>query len=125
MHHAINTEELGQTHMWYVLKHIRSNFLSFSLFLWFWIFTDTKQRHKSKIKNKNNAYKEMQDAQMHEYEAYNAWQVLQRSKELDQEPKEQKLNHRNTSSFKRDNYLEWLSHEKWDEAWKNENQRCT
>ena len=102
MHHAINTEELGQTHMWYVLKHIRSNFLSFSLFLWFWIFTDTKQRHKSKIKNKkqNNAYKDMHDAQMHDNEASNAWRVLQRSKELDQEPKKRKLNHKNPSSSK-------------------------
>ena len=26
------------THMWYVLKYIRSNFLKFSLFMWFWIF---------------------------------------------------------------------------------------
>ena len=35
-------------------------------FLWgFWLL-HTKQKHKSKIKNKNNAYKEMQDAQ-------NAW----------------------------------------------------
>ena len=46
----------------------------------FWIFhflcvfgfLHKKQKHKGKIKNKNNAYKEMQDAQMHEYEAYNA-----------------------------------------------------
>ena len=30
----------------------------------------------------------MQDAQMHEYEASNAWKVLQRLKELDQGLKE-------------------------------------
>ena len=53
--------------------------------------------HESKIKNKNNAYKELYDAQMHENEASNACRVLQRSKELDQEPKEQKFNHRNPS----------------------------
>ena len=43
--------------------------------MWFWIFTHTKQRHKSKIKsknNKNNAYKDIQDAQMHDNEASNA-----------------------------------------------------
>ena len=38
--------------------------------------------HESKIKNKNNAYKEMHDAQMHDNETSNAWKVLQRSKEL-------------------------------------------
>ena len=38
--------------------------------------------------NKNNAYKEMHDAQMHDNETSNAWRVLQRSKELDQGPKE-------------------------------------
>ena len=64
-----------------MLKHIRLNFLSFSPLIWFWIFTHTKQRrHKSKINNKNNAYKEMQDAQMHDYEASNALRVLQKSK---------------------------------------------
>ena len=74
MHYVINTKVLGQIHMRYVLKHIRSNFLKFSLFMWFWIFTHTKQRHKSKIKNKkqSNAYKEMHDAQMHDNEASNA-----------------------------------------------------
>ena len=42
--------------------------------MWFWIFTHIKQRYISKIKNKNtnNAYKEMQDAQMHDNEAFNA-----------------------------------------------------
>ena len=38
----------------------------------FWIFTHTKQKHKSKMKNKNNAYKEKQDAQMHEDIVFNA-----------------------------------------------------
>ena len=70
MHYAISTKVLGQTHMWNVLKHIQSNFLNFSLFMCFWIFLHTqKQMHKSKFKcknNKNNAYKEMHDAQMHE-----------------------------------------------------------
>ena len=49
----------------------------------FFIFTHTKQKHKSKInnKNKNNAYREMHDAQMHDNEASNARRVLQRSKE--------------------------------------------
>ena len=56
----------------------------------------------------------MHDAQMHDNEASNAWKVLQRSKELDQGPKEQKLNHRNPSAFKRNNCLEWVSHEKWE-----------
>ena len=92
MQYAISTEVLGQTHMWYVLKQTWSNFLDFSPFMRFWIFTHTKQKAKSKInnknKNKNNAYKEMHDAQMHDNEASNTWRVLQRSKELDQGPKE-------------------------------------
>ena len=72
MHYAISTKVLGQTHMRYVLKHIQSNFLSFPLFMCFWIFTHMKQKYKSKIKCKNNAYKEMHDAQMHDNEASNA-----------------------------------------------------
>ena len=89
MHYAISTKVLGQTYMWKVLKHIRSNFLNFSLFMWFWIFTHTKQRHKDKIKKKtkqnkkkktkqNNAYKEMHDVHMYDNEASNTWRVLQR-----------------------------------------------
>ena len=42
----------------------------------------------------------MQDAQMHDKEASNARRVLQRSKELDQGPKEYKLNYRKPSSSK-------------------------
>ena len=78
-----------------------------------------------KNENTNYAYKEMQDAQMHDNEASNAWRVLQKLKELDQGPWEQKFNHRNPSSFKQNDCLEWVSHEKWDEGWKNKNQRCT
>ena len=48
----------------------------------------------------------MYDAQMHDNEASNARNVLQRSKELDQRPREQKLNHWNPSSSKRDDCLE-------------------
>ena len=58
----------------------------------FWIFYSHKTK-KNKIKcknNQNNAYKEIQDAQMHENEASNARRVLQRSKELDQGPKRAK-----------------------------------
>ena len=45
----------------------------------FWIFTHTqKQMHESNIKKKNNAYKEMHDAQMHDNEISNARKVLQR-----------------------------------------------
>ena len=62
---------------------------------------------------------------MHEDMTFNAWRVLQRSKEFDQGPKEQKLNHMNPSSSKWNDCLEWLSHEKRDEGWKNENRRCT
>ena len=58
---------------------------------------------------------------MHEDMTSNAWKVLQGSNELDQGPEEQKLNHRNPSSSKRNDCLEWVSHEKWDEGWKNEN----
>ena len=67
----------------------------------------------------------MHDAQMHDNEAFNAWRVLQRSKELDQGPNEQKLNDRNPFSSKQNDYLEWVSHKKWDEGWKNEYRRCT
>ena len=48
----------------------------------------------------------MHDAQMHDNEVSNAWRVLQRSKELNQGPKEQKLNHRNPSSSKWNDCLE-------------------
>ena len=72
MHYAISTEVLGQTHMWYVLKHIRPNFSNFSLFNVVLDFY-THKIHKRKINNndKNNAYKEMHDAQMHDNEASN------------------------------------------------------
>ena len=43
---------------------------------------------------------------MHEDMTLNALRVLQRSKELDQGPKEQKLNHKNPSSSKPNNCLE-------------------
>ena len=58
----------------------------------FGFFTHTKQKYKSKInyENKNNVYKEMHDAQMHDNEAFNAWRVLQKLEELDQGPKEHK-----------------------------------
>ena len=62
----------------------------------------------------------MQDAQMHDNEVSNAWRVQQKLKELDQGPKEQKLNHRNHSSSKQNDCLEWVSHKRWDEDWKNE-----
>ena len=70
----------------------------------------------------------MQDGQRHDNEISNAWGVLQRSKELNQRPKElnqrpkeDKLNHRNPSSSKQNDCLEYVSHEKWDDGWKNEN----
>ena len=125
MHYAISTKVLGQTHMWNVLKHIRSNFWIFHFLRVFGFLQIQKQKHKSMIKCKNNAYKEMHDAQMHDNEASNAWKVLQRSKELDQGPKEHKLNHRNPCLSKWNNCLEWVSYEKWDDGWKNENRRCT
>ena len=70
--------------------------------MWFWIFTQKKQRHISKINNtnKNNEYKEMHNAQMHDNDASNALRVLQRLKEIDQGPKKYKLNHWNPSSSK-------------------------
>ena len=43
---------------------------------------------------------------MHEDMTLNARRVLQRSKELDQGPKEQKLNHKNPSSSKQIDCLE-------------------
>ena len=51
----------------------------------FWIFYTQNQKHNSIIKCKNNAYKEMHDAQMHDAqmhgkEASNAWKVLQDQK---------------------------------------------
>ena len=67
----------------------------------------------------------MHDTQMLDNEASNVWRVLQRLKELDQGQKKQKLNHRNPSSSKRNDFLEWVSHEKWDKGWKNKNQKCT
>ena len=49
---------------------------------------------------------------MYEDMTFNALRVLQRSKELDQGPKEQKLNHRNLSSSKQNDCLELMSQEK-------------
>ena len=43
---------------------------------------------------------------MQENMTFNARRVQQKSKELDQGPKEQKLNHRNPSSSKRNDCLE-------------------
>ena len=63
----------------------------------------------------------MHDAQMHDNEAFNTWRVLQRSKELVQWLKKHKLNHRNPFSSKWNDFLEWVSHKKWDKSWKNEN----
>ena len=54
----------------------------------------------------------MHDAQIHNNEASNAWRVLQRSKDLDQGLKDKKFNHRNPSSSKWKDCLEWVSHEK-------------
>ena len=128
MHYAISTKILGQTHMWYI-QHKRSNFLKIFQFLWVFEFLNTLKNRTSKVrstkKKQNNTYKKMHDAQMHDNETSNAWRVLQRSKELDQEPKEQKFNHRNPTSSKWNDCLEWVSHEKWDKGWKNENRRCT
>ena len=118
--------EFAQT---YIIKLFEFfTFWNFHFLCGFGFLHTQKQKHKSKIKCKNNqnyAYKEMHDAQMHNNEAFNAWRVLQRSKELDQGPKEQKLNHKNSSLSKRNDCLEWASYEKWDEGWKNENRRCT
>ena len=123
MHKAICTKVQGKTYMWYVLKHIRSNFLNISFFMWFWIFTHTKLKHESKIKTNTMYIKKCKMHKMHEDMTFNAWRVLQRSKELDQGLKEQKLNHRNHSSSKRNDCLEWMSYENWDEVWKSENRR--
>ena len=49
--------------------------------MWFWILTHTRQKCKKvRSTTKNNAYKEMHDAQMHEDIAFNACRVLQRAK---------------------------------------------
>ena len=56
-------------------------------------------------KKQNNAYKEMHDAKMLDNESSNAWRVLQRSKELDQGSKEQRPNHKNPSSSKRNDFF--------------------
>ena len=107
-------------------QNIQSYFLNFSLFMWFWIFYPHKtkaikydKKTKAMHTNKCKMYK------MHENMTFNAWRVLQKSEELDQGPREQKLNHRNPSSSKWNDCLEWVSQEKWDEGWKNENRRCT
>ena len=47
--------------------------MDFVFFISFWNFTHTKQMQQSKIKiNKNNAYKEMHDAQIYEDKTSNA-----------------------------------------------------
>ena len=72
----------------------------------FFFFTDTKLKYKSKIKNKTMHTNKCKMHKMHENMTFNARRVQQKSKELDQEPKEQKLNHRNPSSSKRNDCLE-------------------
>ena len=89
----------------------------------FGFFTHTKLKHKSKIKNKTMHTNKCKMHKMHEDMTFNVWRVLQRSKKLDQGPKKQKLNHRNHSSSKRNDCLEWMSYENWDEVWKSENRR--
>ena len=89
------------------------------------LVSSLSKNNKSKIKTDTMHIKKCKMHKMHEDMAFNAWRVQQRSKELDQGPKKQKLNHRNPSLSKRNNCLEWVSQEKWDEGWKNENQRCT
>ena len=91
----------------------------------FGFFTRTKLKYKSKIKNKSMHTNKCKMHKMYEDMTFNAWKVLQRLKELDQGPKGQKLNHRNPSSSKRNDCLEWMSQEKWEEGWKNENWKCT
>ena len=56
----------------------------------------------------------MHDAQIYEDKTSNAWRIQQRSKELDQGPKEYKLNHKNPTSPKQNKSLEQVSHKKWD-----------
>ena len=122
MHYAISTKVLGQTHMRYVFKYIESIFLNFPFFMCFWIF----YTHKNKgIKVRSNAKTtkamHIQRCMMHKcmtikhlmYEGF-----YKDKKKLDQGPKEKKLNHRNPSSSKRNDSLEWLSQEKWDEGWR-------
>ena len=46
MHYAISMKVLGQIHMWNVLKHIRSNFLNFT----FYVFLDFNTHKNKSIK---------------------------------------------------------------------------
>ena len=105
MHKAICTKVQGQTHMRYVLKHIRSNFLNFSLFEFFTFYVvldflltqsrniKVRPRTKQCIQINARCTKCMMIWHlMHDDMTFNAWRVLQRSKELDQRQK------KNTSS---------------------------
>ena len=56
----------------------------------FGFFSRTKLKHKSKIKKNPMHINKCKMQKMHEDMTFNAWRVLQRSKELDQGPKEQK-----------------------------------
>ena len=98
MHHAISMKVLGQTHMRYVLKHIWSNFLNFSLFMWFWIF----YTHKNKsIKVRSNAkttktmhikrcmmHKCMTMKHLMYEESYKDWKIISRTKRAKAQPQE-------------------------------------
>ena len=57
----------------------------------------------------------MHVAKILDNESSNAWRVLQKSKELDQGSKEQKPNHRNPSSSKRNDCF-WMS-VSWEVRW--------
>ena len=62
MLYAISMKVLGQTHMWYVLKHIQSNFFQFFTFYvvldFFFFFTHTKKKQNGVLSQatKNKIY---------------------------------------------------------------------
>ena len=56
--------------------------------MWFWIFTHAKLKHKSKIKTKTMYINKCKMHKMQENMTFNARRVQQKSKELDQGPKE-------------------------------------
>ena len=99
-------------------------FSNFHFLCGFGFFIHTKKKN-NKVRSETKTKKmHIERCKMHKMQdmTFNAWRVLQRSKELDQGPKEQKLNHKNHSSFKWNDFLKWVSHEKWRglEEWEPE-----
>ena len=88
MHKAICTKPFAQRYKakltWDMCSNIYDQtFWIFHFLCGFGFFTQTKLKHKSKIKTNTMHINKCKMQKMYEDMTFNAWKVLQRSKELD------------------------------------------